>query len=56
MASKTTISGLEAASRMRLAKVLRATHGTVTPESAAAALADTRLAASRQLARWAEQG
>jgi predicted transcriptional regulator of viral defense system len=54
--SKSNFSGLETASRTRLAKVLRATQGTITPESAAAALADTRLAASRQLARWAEQG
>ena len=54
--SNSTVSGLEAASRTRLAKVLRATQGTVTPETAAAALADTRLAASKQLARWAEQG
>lgn len=54
--SKPPFAGLEATSRTRLAKVLRATHGTVTPESAAAALADTRLAASKQLARWAEQG
>jgi predicted transcriptional regulator of viral defense system len=36
--------------------VLRAAHGTITPEIAAAALADTRLAASKQLARWTEQG
>jgi predicted transcriptional regulator of viral defense system len=36
--------------------VLRAAHGTITSEIAAAALADTRLAASKQLARWAEQG
>lgn len=54
--SKSSFSGLEADSRTRLAKVLRATHGTVTPESAAAALDDTRLRASKQLARWAEQG
>lgn len=54
--SNFSLSGFEAASRARLARVLRATHGTVTPESAAAALADTRLAASKQLARWAEQG
>ena len=54
--SKSIFSGLEAASRTRLAKVLRATHGTVTPESAAAALGDTRLGAAKQLARWAEQG
>ena len=54
--SKSTFSGLEAASRIRLATVLRATHGTVTPKSAAVALADTRLAAAKQLARWAEQG
>lgn len=54
--SKPSFAGLEAASRTRLSKVLRATQGTITPESAAAALADTRLAASKQLARWAEQG
>ncbi len=54
--SKSNFSGLEAASRTRLAKVLRACRGTITPESAAIALAYTRLGAARQLARWAEQG
>ena len=54
--SEPSLSGLEASSRTRLAKVLRATNGTVTPQAAAAALAETRLGASKLLARWAEQG
>lgn len=54
--SNSTLSGLEAGSRARLAKVLRAAHGTVTPELAAVALGEPGLNAAKLLARWAAQG
>lgn len=54
--SSKPLAGLEAASRARLAKVLRAAHGTVTPEVAAEALGQPRAAVSKLLARWAAQG
>lgn len=51
-----TLAGIERGSREKLAKVLRATQGTITPKNAAAALNEAQLITSKLLARWATQG
>lgn len=54
--SELPLGGLGAASRNRLAKVLRASPGTITPATAASALGEDSVVAAKQLARWASQG
>ena len=50
------LGGLGSASRSQLAKILRASSGTITPEAAALALKEPQLKTSKLLARWAAQG
>jgi predicted transcriptional regulator of viral defense system len=54
--SELPLGGLGAISRSRLAKVLRASSGTITPADAARALGEDRTVAAKQLSRWASQG
>ena len=50
------LRGIEAGSRLRLAKLLRASTGTITPQSASTALNLPQGEVTKLLARWATQG